>query len=111
MAQVTIRDLEGILGAVIPGMTFVSPGEDVTFDNQTKHVAEIRLAEEDVLDCVQPLKIEPGASQTCRVTAPAVKVERIVEYVVLVTLSSGKTVFAVGASTPKIIIRSSSSRD
>ncbi|HOC42532.1 MAG TPA: hypothetical protein PKJ99_05860 [Thermoanaerobaculales bacterium] len=89
-----------------PGGLEVDRGEAIGFENQTANDATLFIAEEKVLVEAHPLKgvLLPRGAVTPFTVAPDAE-PGAHEYQVLVTLRSGKRVFAVGSSTPRIIIR------
>jgi plastocyanin len=98
----------GTHAVVDPGILWAAPGDTVEFHNDTAFQAKVLVAEGGVLDGVQSMQgktINTGVSRSFVVlSAPP----GVYEYVVAVKLRKGGRVFALGASTPKIIIRSSS---
>lgn len=94
------------IAVVDPGIVLVDFRDTIQFYNQSTGNAIVLIAESGVLD---PLQSGQGESIDPRSASGAftvVATSGIHEYQVLVTLSNGKRVFAIGASTPKIIIRS-----
>lgn len=100
------------IGAVVdPGVLEVAPGDTIDFYNRTASPATLLIAEDRVLTDVQsgqgvpinPSSIRGGATSF---TVDAGASVGVYEYEVLVTLRSGKKAYAVGESTPRIIIRS-----
>lgn len=87
----------------------VSSQDTIEFQNSTTGPAELWFADDDVLDGLPPMpkEIAAGGRQTFRVIAEPSDDCAVYEYVVRVTLDNRRRVFAVGASTPKIIIRPS----
>lgn len=89
-----------------PGGLEVDRGEAIGFENQTANDAALFIAEENVLVEAHPLTgvlLPRGAVTPFTVASDAEPGAH--EYQVLVTLRSGRRVFAVGSSTPRIIIR------
>ena len=95
------------IAVVDPGIVFVDPGDTIDFWNQTKNPARLTISADHVLVDVPsmvPKPIAVGGPTTFTVEPrPPVGTH---EYVLAVTLSNDRQVFAIGASTPKIIIRS-----
>jgi plastocyanin len=110
--QVKIVELKSVSRAVVnPGILEVCTGDTVEFHNQTAHQTHLLFADRGLFDGNAPPNsnaIKTGMRRAFKVvcTTPG-----IYEYVVAVTLSDGKGAFAIGASTPRIIIRSSSGVD
>ena len=93
---------------VYPGTVYVNRGDSIDFYNKTGNKATL-LVTGVVLDGVVPYEVEnisTGGPHTY--TVAQVAADGIHEYQVLVTLKSGAKVWAVGSSTPRIIIRPSS---
>lgn len=99
----------GTAAILEPGLLEVRPGDTVEYSNRTGTVARLVVAEDGLLARVPsmvPQDIASGMTRNFTVDPGAVPGTH--EYQIAVTLGSGKKVFAIGASTPRIIIRSSS---
>ena len=99
--------------AVNPGVLEVVPGDEIDFYNRTSSDATLWLAQDRVLAGVssgQLVILSPSVTRglPTHFTVDTAASVGVYEYQVLVTLRSGKKVFAVGESTPRIIIRPSS---
>ncbi|PWB76526.1 MAG: hypothetical protein C3F15_05230 [Holophagae bacterium] len=93
---------------VYPGTVYVNRGDSIDFYNKTRPNATL-LVTEVVLDGVVPYEvvgISTGGPHTY--TVAQVAADGSHEYQVLVTLKNGAKVWAVGSSTPRIIIRPTS---
>ncbi len=104
--SVKIQELQsGGHSVVDPGIVLAAAGDTIAFSNGTGYQVKLLFAEGGVLDGVQSMEgkvINADASRTFTVLAAP---PEIYEYVVSVKLKKGKRVFAVGSSTPKIIVR------
>jgi hypothetical protein len=92
-----------------PGILEVYPGDMIEYQNQTAAAAQLVIAQAGIFKGVPSMEPQSipgkGAGQfTVEDTARP----GIYEYAVAVTLSTGVTVLAIGGSTPRIIIRSTS---
>jgi plastocyanin len=98
----------GTHAVVDPGILWVKAGDTVEFHNDTAFQAKLIVAEGGLLDGVQSMQgktVNRGGLRGFTVLdAPP----DVYEYVVAVKLRKGNRVFALGSSTPKIIIRGSS---
>lgn len=91
-----------------PGTIEVDRGDTIEFENQTSNDATLFIAEDNVLVDVTPLKgVSLPRSVTSGFPVSSTAADGIHEYQVLVTLRNRRQVYAIGASTPRIIIRSS----
>jgi len=98
----------GTHAVVDPGILWAAAGDTVEFHNDTAFQAKLLVAEGGVLDGVQSMQgktVNRGGVRGFTVLAAP---SGVYEYVVAVKLRKGSHVFAIGASTPKIIIRGSS---
>jgi len=108
-ANHVVRILElasGSHAVVDPGIVWVDGGDTVEFQNDTAFQVKLLVAEGGVLDGVQSMQgktINTGVSRGFMVLDA---LPEVYEYVVAVKLRKGSRVFALGSSTPKIIIRS-----
>ena len=94
---------------VDPGTLEVAAGDTIEFRNQTTNDALLLMAQNGVLDGVNSgvgVPISPASSG--RPVRPFLVVgpDGTYEYQMLVTLINRRQVYAVGSSTPRIIIRS-----
>ena len=93
------------LAVADPGIVIAVAGDLIEFTNLTGDDATLFIAEDGVLETVQPSVgtiLRRGEHQPYGVLPfPGTH-----EYQVRVTLSNRRQVFAIGASTPRIIIRS-----
>lgn len=107
---VTIYALPTGTHAVLePGILEAEHGDVIEFRNQTSSVAQLVVAQERILERVPPMVPQDiDGGRAIQRTVDATVEPNTYEYQVVVTLQNGKRVFAIGASTPKIIIRSSS---
>jgi hypothetical protein len=94
-----------------PGTLPVATGDTIEFRNQTTNDALLLIAEDSVLDGVSAgvgVPISPTGSRSPIRAFRVVARDGTHEYQMLVRLSSGRQVYAVGSSTPRIIIRPTS---
>jgi len=97
------------IAAVDPGIITVDPLDTIEYVNETLQDAILLIAQAGILVGVNPgqgVPISPcrgGAGR--RFTVDGAAASGTYEYQMLVTLGSGKRMFAIGASTPRIIIR------
>lgn len=100
----------GTSAIVEPGILEAYSGDSVVFRNQTRQPAQLVVAQAGIFARVPPMApqdIDAGGDREFTVDPTAEA--GTYQYQVVVRLASGKRVFAIGASTPRIIIRSSSS--
>jgi plastocyanin len=98
----------GTHAVVDPGILWATAGDTVEFHNDTAYQVKLLVAEGGLLDGVQSMQgktINRGEVRGFTVLAAP---SGVYEYIVVVKLRKGNHVFALGSSTPKIIIRSSS---
>jgi hypothetical protein len=108
---VIIELLESEYALVDPGARVVAPGDTIEFRNTTAHDALLLIAEDNVLGGVSAgvgVPISPVSVRNPLRAFPVVARSGTHEYQMLVRLSNGRQVYAIGASTPRIIIRPSS---
>jgi len=111
--RVTIYELTTGTAAILePGILDAYREDVIEFQNDTAADATLLIAEDGILGGVVPLEGKilrrGGTTQfTVSLGAPT----GLHEYQVLVTLRNRRQVFAIGASTPRIIVRSSSGGD
>jgi hypothetical protein len=102
----------GTAAILEPGIVDAYPSDSIVFRNQTRNAAQLVVAQAGIfarVPAMDPQTIDAGGDSEFTVD-PNAEVGTY-QYQVVVTLESGKRVFAIGASTPRIIIRSSSSGD
>jgi len=104
--NVHIIELESGFNAVVdPGIRIVDPGDKIKIHNDTTFQVKLLFAEGGLLIGVGSMQGKTINSGEIREFTVGSVYPDIYEYVVSVKLSGGKRVFAVGASTPKIIVR------
>jgi hypothetical protein len=102
----------GTAAILEPGIVDAYPRDSIVFRNQTRNAAQLVVAQAGIFARVPPMvpqTIAAGGDSEFTVDPDAEA--GTYQYQVVVALESGKRVFAIGASTPRIIIRSSSSGD
>ena len=98
---------------VDPGIVVVRPGDTVTFKNKTGAEVKLLFGEDDLLVGVKELQVkeikanDPGKISTREFRVKQNTKDDIYEYVATVKINN-RRIFAVGSSTPKIIVRPSS---
>ena len=98
----------GTHAVVDPGILWVKAGDTVEFHNDTAFQAKLIVAEGGLLDGVQSMQGKTVNRGGLRGFTVLDSPPDVYEYVVAVKLRKGNRVFALGSSTPKIIIRGSS---
>ena len=102
----------GTAAILEPGIVDAYPGGSIIFRNQTKNAAQLVVAQAGIFARVPPMvPLTIDAAGDIEFTVDPDAEAGTYQYQVVVTLENGKRVFAIGASTPRIIIRSSSSGD
>jgi plastocyanin len=106
---VRISELPSGTHAVVdPGIAWVAAGDTVEFHNATAYQAKLLVAEGGLLDGVQSMQGKTINQDGLRGFTVLDAPPGVYEYVVSVKLRRGNRVFALGSSTPKIIIRPAS---
>ena len=105
---VTIEAIAPVAFAV-PGIRKAATGDSITFENNTGGPIQLSTAAENVLEGIgmlHPETIDIGGSMTCKVEAPLGTYELSVHYSYPDKTKNNKlrTGFAIGASSPKIIV-------
>lgn len=98
----------GTHAVVDPGILWAAAGDTVEFHNGTAFQAKLLVAEGGLFDEVQSMQGKTINRDGLRSFTVLAARPGVYEYVVAVKLRKGNHVFALGSSTPKIIIRSSS---